>query len=640
MLAQLFAPDGILADVSPRYETRPQQLKMAEAVAEALEGESRLVVEAGTGVGKSLAYLLPGALWAAQKGKRLLVSTCTRALQEQILEKELPLAAEAMKRLGLTLRYAMLQGADNYLCLRRLERLAASAEPLPQAQRRALAQMASWARSAETAHRSSMPCLVSQAFWSRVSRDPELCPAGAARTRCLYRKDRERAESSHILVVNHALLLSGARLPPYDAIVIDEAHSFEESAVSHYGVAVSSARWSRLAEDLRPWAAVVPDLGPILGEFERAGQAFFAELAREHGFSPGAKEGGRLLSQEKAPPSPGALTALESALIRELEAQGSRSEADEASLLELHSLQGKASALRADLVAILGEESESTARWVEWSGGAVELRSVPLEVGSRLEEGLWSREIPAVMTSATLSSGNGLGEFKSRVGFSGARELVLDSPYDYESQAGLLILEDLPEPAEGESHARALARACLKIVRKVPGGVFLLFSSWRMLRAVHEEMKGKLKKRPLWVQGRSGHEALLSDFMKAGNAVLLGVDTFWQGVDVPGEALSCVVLAKLPFPNFASPMEEARRAWHESLGRSYFDSHSLPRAVMKFRQGFGRLIRSSTDRGAVVVLDPRIVRRSYGEAFLGAIPRCRKLASLEELGEFLSQGGD
>ncbi|MDD5630136.1 MAG: ATP-dependent DNA helicase, partial [Elusimicrobia bacterium] len=172
----------------------------------------------------------------------------------------------------------------------------------------------------------------------------------------------------------------------------------------------------------------------------------------------------------------------------------------------------------------------------------------------------------------------------------------------------------------------------------VPGGVFILFSSWKMLRRVHGLLRGRIKGRPLWVQGASGNDALLSDFIAAGNAVLLGVDTFWEGVDVPGAALSCVILAKLPFPNFASPVEEARRRWHESFGRSYFECWSLPRAVMKLRQGFGRLIRSAADRGAVVILDPRILRKSYGEAFLEALPPCRRLSGLEELSGFFSGG--
>jgi ATP-dependent DNA helicase DinG len=247
--------------------------------------------------------------------------------------------------------------------------------------------------------------------------------------------------------------------------------------------------------------------------------------------------------------------------------------------------------------------------------------------------------VPVVLTSATLSSGEGLAQFRSSVGLGDARDLVLDTPFDYPSQAGLLVLDGLPEPSDDERYAAALAAQCLKIVAAVTGGVFILFSSWKTLRRVHAKLRKKIKGRPVWMQGDSGHEALLADFAEAGNAILLGVDTFWQGVDVPGPALSCVVLAKLPFPNFGSPVEEARRRWHESLGRSYFDSYSLPRAVMKFRQGFGRLIRSSTDRGAVVVLDSRLLHRGYGAAFIEALPRCRRLESLEELETFFTAAG-
>ncbi len=626
----LFAPGGALAASDPRYEPRPQQLEMARAVARALERGESLVVEAGTGVGKSLGYLLPGALWAVTKGRRLLVSTYTRTLQEQILEKELPLVARALSLLGLPLRFSMLQGAENYLCLQRLEKLRASPELFPGSGAGTLEEISAWARTAQTGHRSALPCLVPQGLSSRIMRDPDLClgPAGRFWAGCLYRKDRERAEASHVLVVNHALLLSGARLPPYDALVLDEAHNLEEVAVSRYGLSVSRARILRLMESLRGLAKAHPELAEPLARSSREAMAFLEEIARAHGW-PGTESepGGRLLAPGKTFEPPASLEALEQALL----ALGS---AEPEETAEIHALQARFSALRAELEAILGEQAEGVARWVEWAPAAIELRAAPLEVGSRLAEGLFARGIPVVTTSATLSAGAGLKDFKAHVGLEGARELLLDSPFDYESQASLLVLDRLPEPSEDSQYISALARECRRIVGQVPGGVFILFASWKVLRLVHERLRRRIKGRPVWAQGASGNEALLADFMKAGNAVLLGVDTFWQGVDVPGEALSCVVLVKLPFPNIASPIEEARRAWCESLGRSYFDSHSLPRAVTKFRQGFGRLIRSSSDRGAVVVLDSRLLSRGYGAAFLEALPKCRRLGSVEELGAF------
>jgi ATP-dependent DNA helicase DinG len=473
---------------------------------------------------------------------------------------------------------------------------------------------------------------VPQHLWSRVCRDPDLCqgPGGRFWGRCLYRKDRERAERCHVLVVNHALLLSGGRLPPYDALIIDEAHNLEETAVSRFGTSVSQGAVSRLLEDIRALSRSFAGLEEASRNCGAELASFFRGLAEAHGFSGGEDEtGGKLLSEAGAFAVPDCVKRLEKEMAAFVKAETATD--DE---LELRVLLMKVGALKADLGTILGESAEDTARWLERSGAGVELRACPLAVAGRLGEGLLAQGIPVVMTSATLSSGAGLKAFKAAVGLEDAREVQLDSPFDYASQAALLVLDELPEPSEDEGYAKAVAGVCRKIVDRVPGGVFILFSSWRMLRKVHELLRKKLKGRPLWMQGATGNEALVSHFIEAGNAVLLGVDTFWQGVDVPGDALSCVVLVKLPFPNFGSPVEEARRRWFESLGRGYFEGYSLPRAVMKFRQGFGRLIRTAADRGAVVVLDPRIRRRGYGAAFLEALPRTRKLQTIEDLEEF------
>ncbi|MCX5794050.1 MAG: ATP-dependent DNA helicase [Elusimicrobia bacterium] len=648
----------------PDYEFRPQQARMAAAVLETLERGGGLVVEAGTGVGKSLAYLLPGALWAMSGGRRLQVSTHTRALQEQVLSRELPTVARVLRRLGHRLSYAMLMGADNYLCVRRLERLVQSPESFSDSTAIVLQELSAWARTAETGQRTRLPNLVPEGLWRRICRDPELCLGQGRRRpaqcgRCLYRCDRERAEKAQVLVINHSLLLSAARLPPSDALVVDEAHTLADVAAGHFGTAVTPGRFLRLAEETAAlagrsaaqggdadgsWAEALRCAGLCAEE----GPQFLRAVAFRHGFSERVAEpGGRLLegSSEEAsePPS---LAGLERGL-----AEVRRRCPDPEDESEAHALQARAAALRQDLRELLGVGSLDTARWVEWfplgqpdrpqTGRAprrfgFELRAVPLDVSQPLSDKLLGPAVPVVMTSATLSWGRGLGEFKAQVGMAGARELALDSPFDFRSQAALLILDDGPDPSDETAYAAAVARRCRDIIPSIPGGVFILFSSWKMLRRVHGLMKGRIKGRPLWVQGVSGNEALLNDFISAGDAVLLGVDTFWQGVDVPGAALSCVILAKLPFPNFASPLEEARRRWHESFGRSYFECWSLPRAVMKLRQGFGRLIRSGCDRGAVVILDSRILHKRYGETFLEALPPCRRLASLEELSIFFA----
>ncbi len=611
---------------------------MAEAVERALEREENLVVEAGTGVGKSLAYLIPAAAWAVRGARRVLVSTHTRALQEQLVAGDLPVVARVLADLGLPLKHALLMGSENYLCVQRLSALrrrpdASTAEWSP-----LLERLDAWSAGAPGGHRAALPESVPDSLWGKIARDPEICrgPGGPAWERCLWRRDRERADKAHLVVVNHALLLSGARLPPYDALIVDEAHNLEEAAVSRFGREVSLGRARSLAEEvalasrLSGEAALSCAAESAQADCER----FLRAVAADHGVGEGDEDSsGRLLETAPASP-PAALAGLEAALAQAAAAAEGRAwEAD------LHALHARAAQLNADLDAIL-KPAPATARWVAWGRRGPELRSAPLDAGRRLSEGLFARGVPAILTSATLAAGDGLAGFRARSGVGEARELTLESPYDYRAQAALWCVEGLPDPADEDAYAKAAAELCAGAIARVPGGTFLLFPSWKLLRKVHAILKRKIKDRPLWTQGTAGHEALLERFAQAGNGVLLGVDTFWQGVDVPGPALSCVVLVKLPFANVRSPLEQARRRHMEENDGDYFRGWSLPKAVMKFRQGFGRLIRSGRDRGAVVVLDPRLRAKGYGKAFLSALPECRRIESLEELAAFFKPRED
>ncbi|MBI4677539.1 MAG: ATP-dependent DNA helicase [Elusimicrobia bacterium] len=687
-IAKIFSSQGPLAALDPAYEERPQQVAMAEAVAEALGAGRRLAVEAGTGVGKSLAYLLPGALWTLAEDRRLMVSTYTRALQEQLMHRDLPMAAAVLRAMGSGLDFACLMGSDNYLCLRRLFLQRRSPDLFDRRSEAVLVGLSAWVGKAPTGYRSALPVLVPEGLWLRLCRDPDACMGSACRYRedCLYRRDWARAESSRVLVVNHALLLSSPRLPAYGALVIDEAHSLEDAAASHYGVTVSDARCGRVLSDIASSDGRRGLLSRLRGVREGDRRVvedlvegcrkevwrFFGDLAQAHGLEFPARAAGsrvheeprsRRLERDHGLKGISGLKGLEAALGG---IEGACSDPEE--VVELKSVVLRLAKLRHDFDAALktgeaavavsglptsdhfladplrgpepasGRFGGSVARWVESGKGRIGLHLAPLDLAPRLERDLFAKEIPIVMTSATLSAGRGLKEFKSRVGAGGAAELVLDSPFDYPTQAGLLLVDELPEPRKEGPYAEAVADACRRIIAAVPGGLFILFSSWRMLESVAKMLRRKVKGRPLWTQGETGNEALLENFMAARNAVLLGVDTFWQGVDVHGGALSCVVLAKLPFPNFATPIEESRREYLESRGLSYFEDHSVPKAVVKFRQGFGRLIRSCEDRGAVVVLDPRILHRRYGKTFLDALPRCRKLSSIEELEGFFRDG--
>lgn len=634
-LDEVFAAGGALSRALEGWEPRAPQEAMAAAVGRALENEETLVVEAGTGVGKSLGYLIPAALWAVRHATRVVVSTHTRALQEQLMNGDLPLVARVLAEAGLPLKYSMLMGADNYLCMQRLTRLRAHPTGLSGENQRLLERLDAWARDAKSGHRSTMPETVPQNLWDRVAKDPDICrgPGGPAWEKCLWRRDRERADKASIVVVNHALLLSGARLPPYDALILDEAHNLEEAAVARFGSEVSLGRVVSLCEETRLTAKLCGDarIGAAADAAEGALAGLLAKLARAHELKgPDDESSGKLL--EGAPESaPIELAAFDGAMAEATaESEGRAWEAD------LRSLHARVSQLGHDLAAIL-KPAPATARWIAWGRSGPELRAAPLDVGRRLSEGLFARGVPTILTSATLAAGDGLKGFKARVGLPEAVELSLDSPYDYASQAALWCVDGIPDPKDEDAHAAAVAARCAEIVARVPGGVFLLFSSWKLLKKVHAVLRRTINGRPVWAQGASGHEALLEQFAEAGDAVLLGVDTFWQGVDVPGPALSCVVLTKLPFANVGSPLEEARRRWLVDDEKDYFRDWSLPKAVMKFRQGFGRLIRSGSDRGAVVVLDSRVLKKGYGKAFLKALPPCRRIESLEELDAFFQR---
>lgn len=633
MLETIFKKADALADLLPGHERRPEQEEMARAVAAALSDNSNLVVEAETGVGKSLGYLIPAAIWAATTNRRLIVSTYTRALQEQLLEKEIPVAREALRRLGLPLRSALLMGADNYLCVARLERTAARGNFTGSA-RDIVRDLREWAATATTGMRSRAPMSVPQNLWERVCRDPQICvaPPKNSALSCLWKKDRDAADQAHIVVVNHALLLSAARLPSFDAVVIDEAHNLEDAAVSRFGCEVGAAQLKTLCDDAAEVAKNFPEGGmtAAASAARAAGGEFFDKVARDNNLGDLDKDGGGKLIDTVPNSTPPEFAALESAIAKLVAAH-----VDHPQVAELQSLYSRMLAFGHDLALIMSP-GPATARWVARGEAGPELRAAPLNVGDRLSETLFGRGVSVILTSATLRAGRDLKSFKERVGIGESAELVLNSPFDFKTQAGFWCPEDLPDPKDEDAHTKAVVQKCAEILPVVPGGAFILFASWRQLRLAAAALREKLPGRKIWMQGAHGNEELLEHFAAAGDAVLLGVDTFWQGVDVPGSALSCVILAKLPFPSPASPLEQARKQWYADEDRDYFHEYSTPKAVMKFRQGFGRLIRSSTDRGAVICLDPRLVKRGYGKSFLKAIPECQKLTSLDDLKKFFA----
>lgn len=644
LLEAILEPGGAVSRAKPGFEPRPQQLEMARAVEEALAGRRPLAVEAGTGVGKSLAYLVPAALWAAQQGKRVAVATYTRALQDQLVDKDLPVVAAALAERGLAFRFGALKGAENYLCAQRLRHAISRTDPESPESSAELARLAEWARDAKTGLRGAIPWEVPRGVWSRVCRDPDVCLGrrGSDWGDCLFRKDLERAEFSHVLVINHRLLFSEARLPPFEALIVDEAHHLED--VAGQGPEVSRRKVRRFLEDVYG-----PRSGPsVARDFARRESAWLAELAGLHAACGAASEAffdalgeacGPAGTSRRLRHPPEVEDHLTGPLNRLLfflkDAAPLCSSAEEQA--ELTRLLRRATELGETTRALLAVASPDHAYWIERSEKNVALKSAPLVVSEVLAAQWARRPATVVLTSATLSAGGSFEPFLRDAAQPEARALRVDSPFDYASRAGLFIDRGMPDPDDETAFVAAAMERLKALLELVPGGLFVLAPSRRLMLALHAALGRASGGRPLFLQGEADSHRLLEGFRKAGNGVLVGTDTFWQGVDVPGPALACVVIAKLPFASPDSPVEQARMERLAESGGNPFKDYSLPRAIIKFRQGFGRLIRHREDHGVVVVLDPRVARKTYGRLFLRVLPPCRRLMNLDEVGAFFKE---
>ena len=625
------------------WELRDGQLAMAEAVERALAEERPLFVEAGTGTGKTLAYLVPAVL----SGRKVVVSTATRALQEQIFTKDLPLVAQVLAAHGVEFRAALMKGISNYLCLRRLNE-ARAAGGLD------VARIVEWSRETETGDRAELTDLPEDAsLWRDVASSSETrigqgCPHF---DECFVTRMRREAEDAQLVVVNHHLFLAdlalragprGGRasvLPPYDAVVFDEAHQVEDVATDFFGMRVSSARVDALVRDAERALSAANRLealtsGPVsstLRGLHEAAAEFFAAL----GSSAASTDARRVLGASD----------LTDAVRRGHDAVDLRLEALEgvAAVRPEEAVQliaRRAADLRADLRRILGEGSEGDdaragdlIRWVDVRSRSVSLGASPVEVGALLRTQLFDRVGCVVCTSATLSTNGSCHFAKVRVGAPpDTEELVVPSPFDFATHAALYLPEDLPEPSDPAFEAAAVGRIA-ELVQMTDGGAFVLCTSTRAMRAIHARLRGVVDL-PLMVQGERPKHLLLSRFRASRRAVLVATMSFWEGVDVPGWALRLVVIDKIPFAPPNDPVVMARCAKIDRDGGNGFAQYSVPSAAVTLKQGFGRLIRSQEDTGMVAILDRRIVRRGYGRALLASLPPARRFRSLADLREF------
>ena len=615
---QILGPGGNLARALSGFEDRPEQRRMADAVAAALEDERPLLVEAGTGTGKTLAYLVPAAL----SGKRVVVSTGTRALQEQLVAQDLPLAEAA---LGRPIRAAVLKGVSNYLCRRRAASLELQLGLEPE-----LAAIRDWMLWTETGDRAELGALAADSpWWELVTTSPDarLGPRCPHHEQCFVTRARRAAEKAEIVVVNHHLFFAdlalrgsspgGKVLPDYAAVVFDEAHLLEDVMTEHFGFGVSTVRLALFCKDLTA-------SGIETGAIERTGAGFFAAVRRALG---------ALLLDGKVALPDGLFTdpdlraawfdldgALEGA---EVAAKAAAARGEGESPEEWEALARRAGAVRtalADLAEPGRGDARQAVRWGEARGSGLFLRAAPIDVSDILRERVLPSVPAAVFTSATLTSARRFTYVRERLGLAAdaCDELHLDSPFDYGRQAMLYVPRDLPPPGEPDFTAAVCARAA-ELCRLSGGRAFLLFTSHRALREA-AALLPSLVPFPLLVQGQAPPPVLLERFRAAPGSILLATGTFWAGVDVPGPALSLVVMDKLPFASPGDPLTAARAEMLEDAGRDPFAELSVPQAALAFRQGFGRLIRRRDDRGIVAVLDGRIVQKRYGQSFLASLP--------------------
>jgi ATP-dependent DNA helicase DinG len=597
-MKDVFGPGGALERALPEYEPRPEQAALAGAVERALATGEHLVAEAGTGVGKSLAYLLP----ALESGQRVVVATATKALQEQLLQQDVPIAARA---LGRELTVAVLKGRQNYVCRRQLQGF----QPFLMAEgrdARAWEAMQGWLDETETGDRAELELEPSEALWAELAVGGDRCAGRRCPfvSTCFAEAARDRAGEADIVIANHALYFAhvasgGGVLPEHDAVVFDEAHRLEESAASWLGGRVSRAGLRRLALDIERACrdAQKPLPARQVDRVERSGDRLLRVVA------PAA--GRKRLREVPAEPALVLIDALGD-LATALSGQGE----------DLDALARRALGISGQVEACLEAGEHERVVWSEPDA----LAWAPVDVSDELRERLWDDGPTTVLVSATLTTGEDARFVRRRLGLDHAREAVVGSPYDFAEQALLYLPKAMPDPRSDGFIERA-AEEIVSLLALSEGRALVLTSSYRALDAYRERIRGRVPYDVL-VQGEAPRERLLERFRAEVGSVLLATSTFWQGVDVPGESLSLLVIDKLPFSAPGDPLHEARCEAVERVGGDWFMDYALPTAMLQLRQGFGRLIRGHSDRGVVAILDPRLRTKGYGRAFIGALPRC------------------
>jgi ATP-dependent DNA helicase DinG len=660
-LYQFFSPGGLLSKTHPAYEFRRGQLQMAQAVETAIDEKRHLIVEAGTGTGKTLAYLLP----VIRSGKRVIISTGTKNLQEQLFFKDVPFLERALyaQEAG-KLPVCYMKGRNNYLCRKKLYDL--TDQPVLSGleeieQYRAIAP---WEQTTHTGDRSELAELPEASqLWHKLDARADTCLGQKCKEyeRCFITEMRRRAAESDIIIVNHHLFFAdlaikleadGAPdagvLPDAGVVIFDEAHELEEVAGNYFGISVGNTRMEELARDietlLQKEKLYTAGMSGAIKALRERSQLFFSLLPAQEGRS--SFDARREFLEENGEEYDALHRALRR-IVAELEQLPRKPD-------QVFQFSRRAGQLDCQFGFVMENEDPNTVFWVERRGGRgggagaparqksadarnmgrahVYLQATPIEVGSILRECLWSKIEASVLTSATLAVGGGFDYIRQRLGLDHAREAVVPSHFDYENQAILYVPPDLPDPRTPQfaTQAAERIRRLLEITR---GRAFVLFTSYAQMNEIYERLLGFLEF-PLLKQGDAPKSALLEEFRITPHAVLFGTSSFWQGVDVQGEQLSCVIIDRLPFAVPSDPVVAARVKAIDLSGGNAFYEYQVPSAVITLKQGFGRLIRSLHDRGLLALLDNRILKKQYGRVFVESLPRYARTTDLRKVEQF------
>jgi ATP-dependent DNA helicase DinG len=635
-VAAHLGPAGTFAQILEGYEHRESQIAMASAVEETLRDGGLLMVEAGTGTGKTMAYLLPALL----SGERVVISTGTRNLQDQIMEQDVPLLERV---LGRPIRVTCMKGLSNYVCLRRTAELMTSERAMEPAVGKKLPLLERFLEETTSGDRAELRELPeADPFWAMVTSSSEtrVGPRCEHYDRCYVTKMRKRAEESELVVVNHHLFFADLAMrasragtgviPDYDAVIFDEAHQIEDVVTVFFGVQVAQGRIERLLRDAthtrgKKGASLLEEdaMRLLAGEVARRASELFESMPMPSEGSRRAIDVSALGDEVEA-----RYFALDSAL-EGLSSHATRRAAERESIAQL---ARRAEAVRDDLARVFESYRGPRVAWISRAQRGLTLGASPLEVGPLLREHLFDRTHAVVLTSATLSTGGDLGFIAERLGVRESNDVILASPFDYRAQAALYVADHLPDPRDPD-YLEAAAREILALIEITSGGAFVLCTSHKMMRGLAAECRDAIRQ-PVLVQGDAPKPDLIERFRREGDAVLFATSSFWEGVDVPGHALRLVIVDKLPFEPPDDPLTKARAAALEARGENAFRKLFLPSAALSLKQGFGRLIRSRRDRGIVAILDSRLVKKSYGKVMLRSLPDAGRCYSIEEARAF------